>query len=286
MQQHRIISLLSILVMLIIPVIGWFLVAQPQLSAAASADQQRADAAAQVVASQAVVDQLKADAEKLPQLRDELDELRRSIPAGADPSGWIDGLSALARVSKVEIVGLSVTDPVAYTPASPPVQADASSPADGAADGSTESDSTGQAPVEQAPPPVAHPGIVTNPLVDASNFVAIPVTVDVEGTTASILRFVNGLQTGSRLFLVTSFSTEPGTDPKQLSGKIGGFIWAIPTGDPGDPRPVSTMVKSMEPAESENDETETETGTEATEGGADGTSDQLPTPDPADTPAP
>ena len=31
MQQHRILSLLSILVMIIIPVIGWFLVAQPQL---------------------------------------------------------------------------------------------------------------------------------------------------------------------------------------------------------------------------------------------------------------
>ena len=43
MQQHRIISLASILVMLIIPVIGWFLIAQPQLAAAASADQQRAD---------------------------------------------------------------------------------------------------------------------------------------------------------------------------------------------------------------------------------------------------
>ena len=58
MQQHRIISLLSILVMLIIPVIGWFLIAQPQLAAAATADQQRADAASQVAASQAVVDKL------------------------------------------------------------------------------------------------------------------------------------------------------------------------------------------------------------------------------------
>ena len=120
MQQHRIISLASILVMLIIPVIGWFLVAQPQLAAAAAADQQRSDVEAQVQASTAMVAQLKADSAKLPELNDDLNKLRTSIPAGVDSSGYIDGLDALAQLSHVQITKLTVSDPEAYVPAQGP----------------------------------------------------------------------------------------------------------------------------------------------------------------------
>ncbi|MEO8094347.1 MAG: hypothetical protein ABI632_05355 [Pseudolysinimonas sp.] len=238
MQKHRIISLLSVLIMLIIPAMGWFLVAQPQLAAASLADQQRADAAAQVATSQKIVAALKADSAKLPELNVDLNELRTSIPAGIDPSGYIDGLSALAKVSGVDIDGLTVQDPIAYVPATPP---DSAIPVAPAPDPSADPSAT-------PPPPPPFPGIVTSPLIDNTNFVAIPVTLDVTGTSPSILRFVNGLQTNDRLFLVTTLTTEQGSRAQQLSGKIGGFIWAIPTGVVGKPRPVSTIVKSMEPA--------------------------------------
>ena len=269
MQQHRIISLLSILVMLFIPVIGWFLIAQPQLAAAASADQQRAEAAAQVAASEAIVAQLKADSAKLPELRDELDELRGSVPAGVDPSGWIDGLSALATVSKVQISALTVADPLAYVPATPP--AGAVAPAEEASGEEGE-----DADADTTPAPAADfPGIVTSPLVNAANFVAIPVTVEVKGAPSAILRFVNGLQTDNRLYLVSSFTTEPTAEEGgDLVGKIGGFIWAIPTGEPGNPRPVSTVVKQMDPKEPETPATP--------DPGATGT----PTPNPSETTAP
>lgn len=261
MQQHRILSLLSILVMLIIPVIGWFLIAQPQLAAAASADQQRQDVAAQVAASQLVVDKLKADSVRLPEMRKELDELRGSIPAGVDPSGWIDGLSALATISGVQITALTVSDPLAYSPAQPP-NAPATEQSAGEGDDAEGTDTP------------AFPGIVTSPLITSSNFVAIPVTVDVAGPADAILRFVNGLQTDNRLYLVNEFSTTAdASDPNQLVGKIGGYIWAIPTGEPGNPHPVSTIVKSMTPPEP--------VVTDADAEGADGAS-----PDPSSTPAP
>jgi hypothetical protein len=268
MQQHRILSLLSILVMLIIPVIGWFLIAQPQLAAAASADQQRQDVAAQVAASQLVVDKLKADSVKLPEMRKELDELRGSIPAGVDPSGWIDGLSALATISGVQITALTVSDPLAYSPAQAPNAAPATqSPAEG---------EDGEDTAAQAPP--EFPGIVTSPLITSSNFVAIPVTVDVKGPADAILRFVNGLQTDNRLYLVNQFSTAADADdPAQLAGKIGGYIWAIPTGEPGNPHPVSTIVKSMTPATPVVPDEDAE--------GADEESDDA-SPDPSSTPAP
>ncbi len=260
MQQHRIISLASILVMLLIPVIGWFLVAQPQLAAAATADQQRVAMEAQIAASSAVVAQLKKDSENLPELNDDLDELRTSIPAGVDPSGYIDGLDALARLSHVSITTLTVSDPTAYSPA-----IDASAPAP------TEGDD-GE-PVAAPVDPDTNPSIVTSPLIDSSNFVAIPVTIEIAGEWAAVLAFVDGLQTSDRLFLVTTLDTAHGADGVTFTATIGGFIWAIPTGVEGNPRPTSTTVKQLTAAAPPV--VEGETGT-----------DGEPDPDPTETPAP
>jgi hypothetical protein len=237
MQQHRIISLASILVMLLIPVIGWFLVAQPQLAAASTADQQRVGMEAQIAATSAIVAKLKEDSANLPELNDDLDELRTSIPAGVDPSGYIDGLDALARLNHVSITSLTVADPMAYTPATPPVDPNAvveDAPAEG--DGTT--------PVEPVAPP--DPAIFTSPLIDSTNFVAIPVTIEISGEWAAALAFIDGLQSTDRLFLVTGLDTahaESGSTT--VTAKISGFIWAIPTGVEGHPRPTSTTVKQL-----------------------------------------
>ncbi|MFP3380300.1 hypothetical protein SB767_28695, partial [Bacillus sp. SIMBA_069] len=81
-----------------------------------------------------------------------------------------------------------------------------------------------------------------NALITSQNFAAQPVTITVRGQYANILDFVNGLQKGSRLFLVTSFSTGPttGTDavPGSLDAKIAGYIYSLTepqtgTGQPG-----------------------------------------------------
>jgi Tfp pilus assembly protein PilO len=264
MQQHRIISLLSILVMVLIPVVGWFLVAQPQLAAATAADQQRADLEAQVQVSSAVVAQLKADSAKLPELNDDLNKLRTSIPANVDSSGYIDGLDALATVSGVVITGLTVEQPVVYTPA----VSTAAPPA-----------ASGDAEEGEDPPAQPDPAIVTSPLITSENFVAIPVTIEVAGGWAPVLNFVDGLQSSPRLFLVTGLSTtaDEGSGT-ELTGKISGYIYAIPTGVEGKPRPISTTVKSMTPA--------TPVVTDQGAEGADDESSDDATPDPSSTPAP
>lgn len=275
MQQHRIISLLSIMIMLIIPVIGWFLVAQPQLAAATSADQQRAETESQIEAGRLVVAQLKADTAKLPELNDDLNKLRTSIPAGVDSSGYIDGLDALAQLSGVLITGLTVADPVVYVPAQPPLDP-AAAPADGAeADGATDA-ATDEA---TTPPPAADPAIVTSPLIDSSNFLAVEVSVETEGSYSAILDFIDGVQSSPRLFLVTGVNiSEDQQRPGTFIGTTYGYIYAIPTGVEGKPRPISTTVKSMTPPES------VVTGEDAEEG-ADDQSDGA-SPDPSSTPAP
>ncbi len=233
MQTHRILSLGSILAMLLIPVIGWFLVAQPQLAAAAAADKQRTEIDGQIAASAAVVEQLKADSANLPKLNDQLNELRGSIPADVDPSGYIDGLGALATISGVNITGLTVGDPMAYAPATPSPDA-----AVAPSEGGDESDAA-------AAPPVDDPAFVTNPLITGENFVAIPVSIEVNGEWEPILAFVQGLQSKDRLFLVSTLSTSSDAASAAMTATVGGFIYAIPTGVEGNPRPISTVVKQM-----------------------------------------
>jgi Tfp pilus assembly protein PilO len=270
MQTHRILSLGSILAMLLIPVMGWFLVAQPQLAAASAADQQRADIDAQIAESAAVVAKLKADSANLPALEAELDALRGSIPASVDPSGYLDGLGVLAARTGVEISGLTVGEPLAYSPAIPPVDPGA---ADAAGDAAAEDEQ-----VDAAPPVVVDdPAIVTNALITSENFVAIPVSITVDGAYSHILSFVRGLQTGDRLFLVSTLSVTTSDGDAAKSAAIGGFIYAIPTGVEGTPRPVSTTVKKLDSPET------AEEGAAAPEGDQ---PDGTPTPGPTETPAP
>lgn len=245
MQQHRIISLASILAMLVIPLLGWLLVAQPQLAAAADADQQRQDVENQIAVSAATVAKLKSDSAKLPELNDDLNDLRTSIPAETDADGYIDGLDALAKAAHVDIVELTLAEPEAYTPAVAPP--DPNAPAPDANAGGASASPTDAASVTP-PPTLDVPGIVTSPLIDSTNFVAIPVTVKVAGDFTQIIRFIDGLQSSPRLFLVTSAGTEQDASVKDaLVGTVSGFIYAIPTGVEGKPRPISTQVKQMDP---------------------------------------
>jgi len=271
MQTHRILSLGSILAMLLIPVIGWFLIAQPQFAAATAADQQRNEIDSQIAASAAAVAQLKADSADLPRLNDDLNVLRGSIPADIDPSGYIDGLGALATISGVNITGLTVGDPMAYSPAISPAAAAAATAAE-----SEDADADPADTPAVVAPPADDPAFVTNPLITGENFVAIPVTIEVNGDWDAVLSFVDGLQSGARLFLVSTMSTSRDTSGTGVRATVGGFIYAIPTGVEGHPRPVSTMVKQLTAIEPpvETDQTD--------EGGDPDSTD----PDPTETTAP
>lgn len=281
MQKHRIISLASILAMLLIPVVGYFLVAQPQFAAAAAADQQRVDLEAQNAATSVVVETLRRDSANTDELNDELDALRTAIPATVDSEAYIDGLTAVAASAGVVISGLTVQDPSAYVTAVDPAAAAAP-----ATDASAEGEEATE-PVA-APPAVADPAIVTNPLITSETFVTVPVTVEVKGVDINrVMGFVKGLQSGDRLFLVTSISTTRDTASNDLVASVGGYIYVLPGGLEGNPHPTSTIVKIMDPVAPPVEEDGSETDGTETDGtdGADGTDDGT-TPDPTNTPAP
>ncbi|HWM35191.1 MAG TPA: hypothetical protein VNR36_13265 [Pseudolysinimonas sp.] len=250
MQKHRILSLASILAMLLIPALAFLLVAQPQLDAAATADQQRLDMEAQITASAAIVAQLKKDSDNLSELNDDLNALRTSIPFKVDSDGYIDGLDALAKLAKVEISSLTVDESRPYIAATP-----ATDPGAGATDANAGGETDGEASEAVTPPvPVSDPAIVTSPLITSDSFVTVPVTVSVEGTFAQVLKFAQGLQSSPRLFLVTDFDVTSLEGGSEMTANIGGFIYVIPKGVEGNPKPISTTVKQMGPAKTDADQ--------------------------------
>ena len=217
MQTHRLLSALTVFLMVVLVAAGWFLVAQPQLAAASTANATLADVQSQTAATQATIKQLIGEQKDLPQLTKDLAALRLSIPAGAESSAYINGLDALAAASGVTITALKLDDPVVYSsPAPPPA------PAAGASPSATPTPSAS---------PVATPVNTgwtppTDPRITGANFIAIPVSVTTDGAWDTTLTFLKGLQNGKRLFLITGISTEVETSGS-LKATAKGYIYVL-----------------------------------------------------------
>lgn len=217
MNRNRLWVIGSVTVMAVLVLAGWFLGAQPLVTAAAAADTQRTSIDAQNTTQQAVIAQLAADNDNLPELEKTYQELEKSIPSSLSTSGFIKGLDSLAAASGVTVDGFTVGTPQAYTvPASgvvitpdPTATPDPNAPA-------------------ATPIPVGSVA-VTNPLITPANFVGITVGVDLTGPYDAVLSYVNGLQTGERLFLVTAITTTraAGTGDNTVIAHVDGLIYVI-----------------------------------------------------------
>jgi hypothetical protein len=218
MQTHRIISALTVFLMAVLVAAGWFLVAQPQLASASTANDSLAAVQSQSAATQATITHLIGEQKKLPALTKDLAALRLSIPGGAESSAYINGLDALAAASGVTITEITLDDPVAYTSAVPAAVA----PVAGASPSPTPTPSPtatkAAAPTGWTPP--------SDPRITGANFIAIPVSVTTNGDWPTTLAFLHGLQTGQRLFLVTGITTELDTGGV-LKATVNGYIYVL-----------------------------------------------------------
>lgn len=221
-QGNRFWAIGSVTLMIVLVLAGWFIGAQPLLSAAATADATRIQVESQNAANQAIINQLALDNENLPALAAEYQELQQSIPGSAGTSAFIDGLDSLANNAGVTVTGFTVGNPKPYTvPASAatvPTPTTTTAPSAGAT----------AAPVV----PVAPVGsvAVTSPLITPDNFVGIDISVDVHGPYVAVLDFIKGLQGDGRLFLVTgivSAKDADSGDDNVVSAKVSGLIYVI-----------------------------------------------------------
>jgi Tfp pilus assembly protein PilO len=214
--SNRLWTIGAVTVMIIVLVAGWFLAAQPFLTAAAAADAERAGIEAQNTAQEAEIARLTEEDKDISTIQAKYKDLLASIPSSSNTAAFIDGLNGLAASSGLQVTGITVSESMSYT-----VPASAATPTDTATPD----------PASTAPPaPTVPTGSVaaTSPLITPENFVGIKVGVDLKGGYQQVLSFVQGLQSGKRLVLVTGFtSTANADDPGVVTAHLDGLIYVI-----------------------------------------------------------
>ena len=221
MDKNRLWIIGSVLLMAVVLSLGWFIGVAPQLAAVATADAQRAQVQTLNAQHQATLAQLKRDFAHLSVLKGQLADLSRSVPADSAMSAFVDEVNALAATTGVTVTGVSVADAKPYAPVAPPAASGGATPT-GTPSPSPSSPAATPTPT---PSPTAVAGMppITSSELDSKNFSSLAITLDVAGSYDQVLSFVDGIQSGERLFLVSGITTEPGT------GK-GGTTAPNPTG--------------------------------------------------------
>jgi hypothetical protein len=238
MDKNRIWVTGSVLVMVAVIALGWPIGIQPQLTARSAAEQQRITTAATNANHIALIAKLKNDFTVIGRLSAKLAQLDDSVPTGTEIPAFVNQLDALATKSTVTLAGFTVADAQPYTPVAAPVDAAAADPASTPGTG----DEAAAAPAVPTPTPAAGVPPVTNGLITGDNFAALAVQITIKGTYAAALDYVNGLQTGKRLFLVTGLTTAKSTvetdPPGTVDATISGLVYVlVPPGTDPSPAP-------------------------------------------------
>jgi len=254
-DRNRLMMIVAVLAGVAVLALGFLLGVQPQLAAAAEARSQQESVDAQNEALRATTQQLRSESERLPDLRTELAAAAASVPADPAMPTLLRQLDEMAAGAGVTVSGFTTADAVSYeVPASAAAPAaDASASTEGTAPAEGEAAPEATTPAEPAAPPLA-----TDPLVTAATFSTIAVTVDVQGEYAQALEFVDRLQKGDRLFLVTSItSSEPEEGEAAAEGQtwtVGGLVYVMQDADAAAPGTDATT-----PAQAVSEDAGTET---------------------------
>lgn len=184
----------AVLIVLIL-LAGWSFGIGPQLSLISSTNSKRAAIEATNVATQARIIRLRADYLGIDALKSDLAELKTSVPSSASIPSFVTELNTIANANGVTVKSLSVSDARQYAPAS-----------------ATPAGSSGKAPTPAT----------TSSLITSSNFVLVPVQFSISGDYPKVLNFVHDVQNGTRLFLVSTFSSAGATNMKATSLKDNG----------------------------------------------------------------
>ena len=224
MDKNKLWVIGSVFVMVVVLILGVLLGIQPQLAAKATADQQRESVAAANASQATVLAQLEKEFEGLDDLKADLEPLRASVPTAAEMPAFVKALGILAEKSQVVLTGLTVADAVPYAPVEAVAAIEEESGATPAPTSSADASAE-----DVAPAPAAGVPPVTSSQITAANFVSLTVTVAVKGSYGNALEFVNGLQTGERLVLVSGITTTAVTaaEGESSSGDVTALITGL-----------------------------------------------------------
>lgn len=217
MSANRTWKIGTALLAVVIVALGWFLGISPRLTEVSAANAQRVTAEGTNAAHQAEINALKARFDEVDGIRDQLEQLSGGIPATAELDAFVlqvdQGLSATGSALKSFGVGEGSLLTAAVDPAA-----------------ATDAD------------PAAAP--------TTGGLIGIPVNFEVEGSFDGVLAFVNGLQTSTRLVLVSSLGIVASTEnPGLFVGTISGYLFVMldPDATTGEVEPVEEAAETPTP---------------------------------------
>lgn len=213
---------------------GWFLGAAPQLSAAATAASEREGVEAQNQLQEANLASLRERFASLNELNTELTSVRESLPTGADMPTFLRDINAAAETSGVTLNSFGTSDDQPFAPAALDAPAE---PTTGSSGGESTTATDEAAPTADAAvsaeAPVATdlvPATASIPggeLVSGSNFVTIPISLSLSGSYESVMAFINAMQKGDRLFLITGLNLTSGGEADGFNVEIEGLTYSL-----------------------------------------------------------
>lgn len=181
MKGNRIWILATLLVIAAVLGLGWLLAVSPLLTQAQAAEQQRRDAELTNAAQAAALVQMKAQYDQLDELAVDLEALQLSIPSDVDSDYVYALLSTYQAASGATPSLITLGEAIQF--------------------GIPVTEETTTATPSGASGPAATGRLATD-------LYTVPVTISFASTPVdSVLAFVNQLQHGPRLFLVTSVTT-------------------------------------------------------------------------------
>ena len=188
MNKSRIWVMGAVLAIVAIIAGGWFIGIAPQLAVATSAKNERSNVMSANQRNQILLAKLKRDYLNIDALKNQVSNLQESVPPMTDIPSFVTELNTLANARGVTLKSFAVSDAKRYTPIT---------------QGSTGTPS-GSSQI--------------NSKITPSNFVIIPVQIAVSGDYGKVLDFVNDVQLGRRLFLVSALSSMGATNSKGVKG--------------------------------------------------------------------
>ena len=196
MTGARIWTVGAVLVIGGILALGWLIGVSPLLAQSVAADAERASVEAQNLTQRSQLEIMKADFENLDVIAAELAPLQESIPAEERTEVFAATVESFATANGVDLTSY-VAGELPFLGA----------PVDGA---TTSTAGTG--------------GIALS--TQAGTVYAIPITIGFEGTPEAVLKTVDALQHGRRLFLVNSVTFDRGTRGSP-SATVTGYIFIL-----------------------------------------------------------
>ncbi|OIH95375.1 type 4a pilus biogenesis protein PilO [Curtobacterium sp. MCBA15_001] len=223
MSKNRLQLVIALAVGLLVVLGGALLGVQPQLAQASANREQRSQIDATNRTYQAELARLRAQAQKLEPMKQQLSALQASVPSTADIASFYKEIDQVGTTSRVTVSGVTVADAVAYAPPEVSEPAVAATPAAGATPAPTAAPSP-TTPVAPTPK--------TDSKITSANFSTIAVSIDVVGDFSEALAFARGMQNGPRLFLVNDLKAQQndaveGATTSSMSWSLSGYVYVL-----------------------------------------------------------